>query len=192
MLRQEELDLIKAISTLQLSPGLLKELRTALSSRKKKKAVMFAGSPGTALGAAPKASQRPPSQHAGKRKANELASLGDSNEPANRRPATGAGSAPLPAFSSVTGKRAAFGSRQLGSPEKGVVYTAVLAGPAATIQPSGSLKPTPMDSEKSKPAVSYETANRRMSSKMSGPLNDRWYHSQRPNGQHRLTGRTVS
>jgi hypothetical protein len=63
MLRQEELDFIKAISTLQLSPGLLKELRMSW-----KKVMVSAGSRGTALGAALKASQRPLSQQAGKRK----------------------------------------------------------------------------------------------------------------------------
>jgi hypothetical protein len=35
MLRQEELTFIKAISTLQLSPAIIKELRMALSRRKK-------------------------------------------------------------------------------------------------------------------------------------------------------------
>jgi hypothetical protein len=35
MLRQEELAFIKALSTMQLSPALLKELRTALASSKK-------------------------------------------------------------------------------------------------------------------------------------------------------------
>jgi len=35
MLRQEELDFVKAISTMQLSPAILKELRMALSRRKK-------------------------------------------------------------------------------------------------------------------------------------------------------------
>jgi hypothetical protein len=192
MLRQEELDFIKAIFTLQLSPGFLKELRTSLLSRNNKKAEVSAGSRGTALRGVHKTSQRLPSQHAGKRKTNELASSGDSNEPANRRPAPGTGSAPLPAFTSVTGEQAAFGSRQLGPPEKGVMYTDVLAGTVATIQPSGSLKPTAMDSDLSEPAVSWETANRRMSSDMSGPLSDRWRHSQRPSGQHRLTGRTTS
>jgi len=52
------------------------------------------------------------------------------------------------------------------------MYAAVLAGPVTPNQPSGSLKPTAMDSEVSEPAVSSETANRRMSSDMSGPLND--------------------
>jgi hypothetical protein len=62
MLRQEELNFIKAMSTLQLSPAFLKELRMALSSRKKKKKrVMSAGSRSTAPGEGPKASQRPSS-----------------------------------------------------------------------------------------------------------------------------------
>ena len=39
MLRQEELAFVKAISTLQLSPAILKELRMALSRRKKKPVV---------------------------------------------------------------------------------------------------------------------------------------------------------
>ena len=43
-------------------------------------------------------------QFAGKRKASELASSGDSMEPANRRPAPGAGSLPLPATPAVTGE----------------------------------------------------------------------------------------
>jgi len=38
-LRQEELAFFKAISTLQLSPAILKVLRMALSRRKKKSAV---------------------------------------------------------------------------------------------------------------------------------------------------------
>jgi hypothetical protein len=72
------------------------------------------------------------------------------------------------------------------------MYTAVLARAVATIQPSGSHNPTAIDSDMSKPAVSCETANRRMSSDMSEHPNDRWHHSQRPNGQHWLTGRTAS
>ena len=47
ILRQEELVFIKAISTLQLYPAILKELRMALS-RRKKKSVVPAGSRSTA------------------------------------------------------------------------------------------------------------------------------------------------
>ena len=70
MLRQEELGFVKAISTLQVTPALLRELRIALSSRKKKKTVVSAGSRRRAPGGGPKSSQRSPSRIAGKRKAN--------------------------------------------------------------------------------------------------------------------------
>jgi hypothetical protein len=46
----------------------------------------------------------------------------------------------------------------------------VLVGPVAPSQPSGPLKPTAMGLDLSEPAVSSETANRRFSSDMSGPL----------------------
>jgi hypothetical protein len=44
MLRKEELAFIKAITNLQVSPAILKELRTApASSKKKRKTVVSAG-----------------------------------------------------------------------------------------------------------------------------------------------------
>jgi hypothetical protein len=162
MLRQDELAFIKAISSLQLSPAFLREVRSALASRKKKTAVA-AGSRSTAHGGGPKAS----SQLAGKRKANELLSSGDSTEPVNRRPAPDTGSTLLTASLSVTGEQAAISSRQLGPSEGGATYAAVLAGDVTPQQPSGSLKPTAMESDPSESAVSTETANRRMSSDMS-------------------------
>jgi len=72
-------------------------------SRRKKKPVVPAGIRSTISASGAGAPHRLPSLLAGKRKANELASLGDSSEP-NRRPARGAGYAPLPA---VTVKYAA-------------------------------------------------------------------------------------
>ena len=106
-----------------------------------------------------------------------MASTGDSSEPSNRRPASGAGSAPLPSTSSgVTGELPADRGLQIGPPEGGVIYVAVLAGPVATFQPSPSLTLTAMSSELSETAVSSETANWRMFSDMSGPLSDK------PNG----------
>jgi len=108
MLRQEELAFIKAVSTVRLSPALLKDLKLAMSRRKKP--AMPAGSSSTASGREARASQRKSSQLAGKRKDNDLASSGDSMAPANRRPAPDAGSAPLPANSSVTGEQAGVGS----------------------------------------------------------------------------------
>jgi hypothetical protein len=72
---------------LQLFPAILKELRMALSRRKK--SVVPAGSCSTAPGGWAGAPQRPSRQLAGKHKANELASSGDSSEPAYRRLAKG-------------------------------------------------------------------------------------------------------
>ena len=83
MLRQEKLEFVKDISTLQLSPTLLKELKMAPSSWKKNNnnTAVSAGSRSTAPGGGPKACQRSSSQHTGKRKANELASSGESSPP---------------------------------------------------------------------------------------------------------------
>jgi hypothetical protein len=107
MLRQEELAIIKAISTLQLSPALLWQLRMALS-RIKKKTVVAAGSRSTTSTGRDRVYQRSSSQLAGKRKPNELASSVESFEPANRRPAPADGSALLPASASaVRGEQAA-------------------------------------------------------------------------------------
>ena len=125
---------------------------------KKKKTMVSAGNRSIAPEVGPKASQCPFSQHAGKRKANELESSGDSIEPANRRPAPGTESAPLPAISSVTSELAAIGNRQLRPPEEGVTYAAVLVGPVTRFLPSGSLRPTALDSDLSEPAVSSDTA----------------------------------
>ena len=173
MLRQGELAYVKAISTMQLSPAILKELRMALS-RCKKKPVVPAGICSTTPASGARAPQRLPSLLAGKRKANELASSGDSSEPAIRHPAPDAGSAPLPAKSSeVTGEHAASCSRHLVSPEGGETYAAILAGSVDTLQPSGPLKPTTMDSDPSEWEVSSQKFNRRMSIDVSGPLSDK-------------------
>jgi hypothetical protein len=136
MLRQEELMIVKVISNLQVSPALLKELRYALSRRKKKPAVP-AGSRSSGSGA--KAPQRTSSQLAGKRQANELASSGDSSEPANRRPAIGAGSA-LP---SVMGEQAAASSRQLRPLERGATMRPFWQGPSPRISQVGRSSPQP-------------------------------------------------
>jgi len=53
------------------------------------------------------------------------------------------------------------------------MYAAVLAGSITPLQPSGSLKPTAMDSDPSEPTVSPKAANRRMSNDMSGPLSNK-------------------
>ena len=143
MLRQEELAFIKAISTMQLSLAILKELRMAMSRRKKKPAVPV-GIRSTISTSGARAPQCLPSLLAGKRKANELACSGDSSEPAIRRPAPDAGSAPLPANSSaVTGEHAASCRRHLVSPEGGENYAAVLPGPSPLISQVGRSSPQP-------------------------------------------------
>jgi hypothetical protein len=73
MLRQEELAFIKALSTFQVSPAVLKELRKTLS-RKKKRPAVPAGSPSTTPRGWAGAPQRPSSKLAGNRQAKELAS----------------------------------------------------------------------------------------------------------------------
>ena len=54
-----------------------------------------------------------------------------------------------------------------------MTYAAALAGSVAPFQASGSLKPTAICSDLSEPAASSETAIRRMSSDMAGPLSDK-------------------
>jgi hypothetical protein len=54
-----------------------------------------------------------------------------------------------------------------------MTYVANLVGSVSPFQASGSLKPTAMGTDPSEPAVSPETANRRMSSNMSGLLSDK-------------------
>jgi hypothetical protein len=114
-LMQEELAFIKDLTTLELSPAVLKELRKALTTRHKKKPAVSAGSRSTTPGGGSNIPQLPSGQLAGKRKANKLSSSGDSFEPANSRPVPGAGSAPLPTSSSdVTDEQSAVRIRQLG------------------------------------------------------------------------------
>jgi hypothetical protein len=118
------------------------------------------------------------SQHAraGRRGPAELTVSGDSSEPAAKWPALDLGSVPPPARSSrATSEQAAISGRQLVSPEGGATYAAdaaaaVAATNAAPQHPSGPLMPTAKGSDPSEPAVSHETADRRMSFDISGPL----------------------
>jgi hypothetical protein len=71
MLRQYEIAFIKALSTFQVSPAVLKELRMALSRRKKPQ--VPAGIRSTMPEGGARVPQRSSSQLAGIRKANELA-----------------------------------------------------------------------------------------------------------------------
>jgi hypothetical protein len=144
MLRQEQLAFFKALSSLSLSPAVVRELRMALS-RRRKRPVVLAGIRGTTSGGGTRALQRPSGQLAGKRKTNEQASSGESFEPANRRSAPDNSSTPLPASAPVvTGEQATACSRQLVYSVRGATYAAVLVGPVAPSQPTGPLKPTVM------------------------------------------------
>jgi hypothetical protein len=144
-----------------------------VTSRKKKRPTVPAGSRSTTSGGGSIASQLSSVQLADKRKTKVLASSGDSSEPAIRRPAPGDGSEPLPATSTkATGEQAATIGRQLGSSKGGVTYEAVAAGPVAPHKPSGSLTPTAKGSDPSESAVTSETAPRRMSTDMSGTMSD--------------------
>jgi septal ring-binding cell division protein DamX len=67
-------------------------------------------------------------------------------------------------------EQAATGGQQLGSAEGGMTYAAVVAVPVALHKPSGPLTPTAKGSNPSEPAASSESAPRRISSDMSGPL----------------------
>ena len=67
-----------AISTLQISPALLREQRMALS-RRKKKLLVLPGSSGTTSGGGDRAPIRSSGQLMGKPKANELASTSHSS-----------------------------------------------------------------------------------------------------------------
>jgi len=109
-------------------------------------------------------------QLAGKQKANEVATTGDSMESANRHqtPALGPYICPQTQKSRVT--QAADGSQKPGLSGGGATNVAVLAAPAAPSQPIGPLKLTAMESDPSEPGVSMETTNRRMCSDMSRPL----------------------
>src|SRR5215510_15930126 len=169
MLKQEELAFIKALSSMDFSTGLIKEVRAALAARRKKRPAVPAWNHRT-TGGVPGASQRTSTstRPAEKRKATELASSGDPSEPATRRQATSSPSEQQ--CSAVTGEQAATGGRQLGSPEAGMTYAAVVAASVAPQPPSGPLKLAANGSDPSEPAVSTESAPRRMSSDMSGPL----------------------
>jgi len=81
MVTQDELAYITAISSLQMSPTLLKKL-TLATSRKKKPAVPTGSR--SISGSAVRAAQQPSTQLAGNHKTNELASSGESTEPANK------------------------------------------------------------------------------------------------------------
>jgi hypothetical protein len=185
MLRQEELPYIKANYTLQLSHALLKEHRMVMS-RRKKKPVVPAGSRSTTSGGgarAPPTSIESVQGQAQCQRAGKLGRLVWAREqaPSTRRWVRASSrhlfSHEPTSFCWHPATRASEG---------GVKYAAVLAGSVAPFQPRGSLKPTAMGSDKSEPAVSTETANRRMSSDMSESLSDK-PDGTNPNAQVAIT-----
>jgi hypothetical protein len=122
MLRKDELAFIKTNSQLDFTTALLMELRKAMALRQKRKSVVPAENCSTTPGGGMHASQRMSARLAGKRKANELASLGDSSEPATRRPRPSGGTVTLSALvADIMAEQAADCSRQLESPEDGAM-----------------------------------------------------------------------
>jgi hypothetical protein len=143
MLKQEELDVIRTLSSGDISPAFYKQITVTI--RKKRPAA------------------------AGKRKVIELA--GDGSDPATWRLATGTGSAPQKLQTQETmSEQSTSDVRQIGSPKDRLSYAAATATPPATCIPSRPLKPSAKSSD-SEPAVFSETATGRMSNNMSGPLN---------------------
>jgi hypothetical protein len=172
MLKQEELAFMKAISTLQLSPALLRELRKAKAASKSRKALASgrAKPSGEALDEV-QSSHKPLQQPAGKRKAAELSTSDGVSEPAARRPAPSAlameGSAALSAADELT----AGTSWQPHPMEGGPAYAAVVAGRAVPFQERGPLKPIANGSGTPERAASSEADFRPMSlGDVSGPL----------------------
>jgi len=122
MLRKDELAFIKTNSQLDFTTALLMELRKAMVSRQKRKSVVPVGKCSTMPGGGTHASQRSSAQLVGKRKANELPSVGDSSEPATRRPRPSGGTVPLSALvADIMAQQAADRSRQLESPKDGAM-----------------------------------------------------------------------
>ena len=154
---------------MQLSPAILKEL-SEVGSRpvgRRHRCLLGAEAPCPAVG------PKPPNVHPSSTRPVEKPTSWQARI-SRLSPQTGAQGLALgprlPAnASAITGKQSAASSRQLGPPEGEVTYAAVLAGPVAPIQPSGSLTPTATGSDLSEPPVSCETAHRRM----SGPLTSR-------------------
>ena len=181
MLRQEDLAFIKTISTLPLSPALLRELRMALpDGRRSRWCLPGAAAPYLEVGPEPPPPhpQRPSAQLTRKRKANELAISDESFEPAKRRltPSERSARVPVSVSAQTRANNLLPAADNLERPRGGgwgAIYVAVLAGTVVPFQPDGSFNPTAMGSDTYEPAVSSETAKRRMSSDMSGPLNER-------------------
>jgi hypothetical protein len=179
MLKQKDLALLKALSTMKASPALLQELKKARAAQRRKKALAVArrASSHRESGSTALPSPHLPKQSVGTRKAIELTSTGSSMETATRRPAprplSGVGSAPFPATAagSYLEGSASISAQNPGSTEVKATYAAVVSDSPSSFHPSGTLKTTANGSASSDPAASSEVDTRRMLvCNMPGPL----------------------
>ena len=140
---------IKSMSSTELSPVFLRELRDAVAAGKKK---ALAGSKAIATSALAleclsrvwseaMSSRDSPHIPIRKRKADEISSPDGLSEPARCRPAQGNLFGEGPTAQSSTGEPAAESSWQLGPTKGGLDYAAVVAGHTGKQQPSGPHKP---------------------------------------------------
>jgi hypothetical protein len=141
MLKQEELAFMKAISTLQLSPALLRELRRTMAASKRRKAL----APGKAKPSGEvvdevQSSHKPLQLPAGKKKATKLSTSDGVSEPAARCPAPSALAVEASAEAFAADELTAGTSRQPRSMEGGPAYAAVVAERAVPRQENGPLK----------------------------------------------------
>jgi hypothetical protein len=145
MLKQVELACRKAISTLQLSPALFRELRKAMAASKRRKALASgkAKPAGEAVDEV-QSSHKTLQQPARKRKAAELSISDCVSEPAARRPAPSALAVEGSAADSAADELTAGTSRQPRPMDGGPAYAAVVAGRVVPCQESGPFNPQPM------------------------------------------------
>ena len=94
-------------------------------------------------------------------------------EPANRSPVPGAGFVPLPRLHPSRAKKLLSAAGNPVQPREGWRTRLYLVRPVAPSHPSGSPMLIAMDSNLCESGVLSETANRRMSSYMPGPLTDK-------------------
>jgi len=135
MLKQEELTFINAISTVQLSPTGWH----CLEGRSSQWCLLRAGAPRLEVWLGP------PSDHLVSSRASAKSTNWQARATCLRpqqEPSIWSLAAPLHATSpAVTGDQTPFGSRQLGTPDGGVTYAAVLACPVARFRQVGHLGP---------------------------------------------------
>jgi hypothetical protein len=172
MLKQEELALLRTISSVQGKPTLLRELRKALAAKKPPKAsacskaktscVALSKRHATITGARrvpPSSPRKRPWPITGKMKTESSGSDGLTTPNARR-------AAPDPPGTS--GARTPSCSRQQAHTASKPAYAAVVAGSTNPHQLSGQPKPIATGSDSSEPAAYSDAANRRMVVDMLG------------------------